>query len=118
MYLIEREVKVKGFKKIVMPAEYTGNYNQIHPFNWSIKIFAKSRELNANDMVEDFEYIEKQVKENLDGKYLNEIEGLEFISPTEENMAKWICDTIPECYKVRIEDLDNHSVTEYIEEDF
>lgn len=118
MYLIERTVKVSGFKKIIMPDDYTGAYNQIHPFNWLVKIYAKAKELNTNDMVEDFEYIEYQVKENIDGKYLNEIEDLEFTSPTEENMAKWICDTIPQCYKVRIEDLDNQSVTEYIEEDF
>lgn len=118
MYLIERTVKVSGFKKIVMSDDYTGSYNQMHQFNWLVKIYAKTRELNANDMVEDFEYIEQQVIQNLDGKCLNELEGVEFTSPTEENMAKWICDTIPQCYKVRIEDLDNQSVTEYIEEDF
>ena len=118
MYLIERSIKVSGFKKIHMPEDYTGSYNKIHQFNWLIKIYAKSRELNANDMIEDFEYIEHQVKQNIDGKYINEIEDLGFISPTTENMAKWICDIIPQCYKVRIEDLDNLSVTEYIEEDF
>lgn len=116
MYLIERKIQVSGFKKIVVP--YTSDYNTVHKFNWLITIYAKSRELNANDMVEDFEYIEKQVKDNLDNKYINEIEDLGFTSPTEENMAKWICDIIPQCYKVRIEDLDNKSVTEYIEEDF
>lgn len=118
MYLIERTVPVNGFKKILMPDDYTGSYNLIHNFHWLITIYAKSRELNANGMVEDFEYIEKQVKDNLEGKYLNELEDLRNASPTEENMAKWICDTIPQCYKVRIVDTDNHSVTEYIEEDF
>lgn len=118
MYLIEREIKVSGFKKIVMPEEYSGDYNKIHTFNWLIRIYAKSRELDANDMIEDFEYIEKQVKGSLDGKYINEIPGLSFVSPTMENMAKWICEIVPHCYKVRIEDLDNRSVTEYIEEDF
>lgn len=116
MYLIERNIEVSGFKKVTLP--YESAYNKVHAFNWVITIYAKSKELNANDMVEDFEYIENQVKENLDGKYINEIEDLQFVSPTEENMAKWICDTIPECYKVRIEDKDNKSVTEYVEEDF
>lgn len=116
MYLIERNIEVSGFKKVTLP--YESVYNKVHAFNWLITIYAKSKELNVNDMVEDFEHIENQVKENIDGKYINEIEDLENISPTEENMAKWICDIIPQCYKVRIEDLDNHSVTEYIEEDF
>lgn len=116
MYQIERKIQVSGFKKILVP--YGSDYGKVHPFNWDIIIYAKSRELNSNDMVEDFEHIERQVKSLLDGKYINDIEQLDFSSPTEENMAKWICDTIPQCYKVRIEDLDNNSITEYIEEDF
>lgn len=116
MYLIERSIEITGFKKVDLP--YKSEYNKVHKFNWLIRIYAKSKELNAYGMVEDFEYIENQVKEHLDNKYLNEIEDLGFASPTEENMAKYICDIIPECYKVRIKDLDNGSVTEYIEEDF
>lgn len=116
MYQIERKIELNGFKKIIVP--YNSSYNKVHSFRWEVTIYAKSRELNENDMVEDFEYIENHIKEILNGKYINDLPDKEFQSPTEENMAKWICDTIPQCYKVRIEDLDNHSVTEYIEEDF
>lgn len=116
MYLIERSVNVKGFKRITVP--YLSDYSKLHAYNWKVTVYAKSKDLNANGMVEDFVYIEESLKRLLDGVYLNELTDAEFTSPTEENMAKYICDTIPECYKVRIQDLDNDSITEYIEEDF
>ena len=50
-------------------------------------------------MVCDFTHIKKQIHDQLDHKYLNDI--VDF-NPTAENMAKWICDNVPNCYKVDV----------------
>ena len=52
-------------------------------------------------MVVDFTVIKEKVKSLLDHQLLNEI--LPF-NPTAENMARWICEQIPHCYKVDVQE--------------
>ena len=49
------------------------------------------------------------IQEKLDHKYWNEV--VDF-NPTAENMAKWICDQIPKCYKVSVQESEGN-VAEY-----
>ena len=52
-------------------------------------------------MVEDFTLIKKLISDKLDHQNFNEV--LNF-NPTAENIAKWICDQIPTCYKVSVQE--------------
>ena len=52
-------------------------------------------------MVIDFSHIKRIVKEQLDHRNLNEV--LPF-NPTAENIARWICDQLPGCYKVEVQE--------------
>lgn len=52
-------------------------------------------------MVEDFTLIKKLISDKLDHRNFNEV--LNF-NPTAENIAKWICDQIPTCYKVSVQE--------------
>ena len=47
----------------------------------------------------------RQIQEKLDHKNLNEV--LSF-NPTAENIAKWICDQIPQCFKVMVQESENN----------
>ena len=69
--------------------------------NWIITVYCKSKELNANGMVIDFKHIKNMVSDKLDHQYINDI--VDF-NPTAENMAKWICEQIPNCYKVSVQE--------------
>jgi 6-pyruvoyltetrahydropterin/6-carboxytetrahydropterin synthase len=70
-----------------------------------ITIHCKSETLNENGMVEDFSAIKSLLTRKLDHKNLNEV--LPF-NPTAENIAKWICDQIPTCYKVEVQESENN----------
>ncbi len=59
------------------------------------------RELNADGMVCDFSHIKELIHGYLDHGNLNEL--LPF-NPTAENIARWIVDRIPECYKARVQE--------------
>lgn len=52
-------------------------------------------------MVVDFKCIKESVFDKLDHKHLNDV--LPF-NPTSENIAKWICEQIPYCYKVSLQE--------------
>ena len=56
-------------------------------------------------MVIDFEEIKELVHKKLDHAYLNDV--LDF-NPTAENIAKWVCDTVPHCYKVVVKETQNN----------
>ena len=56
-------------------------------------------------MVVDFAHVKRMIHEKLDHKNLNEV--LSF-NPTAENIAKWICDQIPQCFKVMVQESENN----------
>ena len=56
-------------------------------------------------MVVDFTYIKKLIKDKLDHKNLNDV--LEF-NPTSENIAKWVVETVPFCFKAIVMENDNN----------
>ena len=73
-----------------------------------IYVTCRREELNENGMVVDFKDISNIVKGKLDHAYLNDvIPG----NPTAENIAKWICDSIPFCVKVSVQESEGNVAT-------
>ena len=66
----------------------------------------RSKELNTDGMVIDFTHIKQVVKDQLDHRNLNEV--LPF-NPTAENIARWICDQLPTCYKVEVQESEGNT---------
>lgn len=99
MYKIIKRLEIAGSHKLKL--NYESKCENLHGHNWIIKIYCKSLELNENGMVEDFTNIKKLIHDKLDHKNLNDIFTF---NPTAENIAKWICDELQNCYKVEIQE--------------
>lgn len=87
---------------------YESKCQNLHGHNWHVTIYCKAEELNQDGMVCDFTHIKKAIHEKLDHQYLNDI--LPF-NPTAENMARWMCEQIPTCYKVSVQESDGNIAT-------
>ena len=59
-------------------------------------------------MVVDFTHLKRQIAERLDHSNLNEV--LPF-NPTAENIARWVCDQIPVCYRVDVQESEGNTAS-------
>lgn len=104
MYYIKKRLEVAGSHKLDLP--YESKCKNQHGHNWVVTIHCKSRELNLCGMVIDFAHIKNVIHNALDHQDLNTI--LPF-NPTAENIARWICDNIPHCYKVEVQESEGNT---------
>lgn len=98
MYYISKKLEISGAHSLTL--DYESKCTQLHGHNWIIEVFCKSATLNHNGMVVDFSEISAVVNQ-LDHKNLNDIIDK---NPTAENIAQWICERIPFCYKVSVQE--------------
>jgi len=99
MYRISKRMEIAGAHKLTL--DYASKCENIHGHNWIITVHCKSEILDKNGMVVDFKHIKNAVSEKLDHAFLNDV--VDF-NPTAENIAKWICDNVPHCYKVEVQE--------------
>lgn len=106
MYYISKRMEVAGSHRLTL--DYESKCTNLHGHNWIITVYCKSKELNSNGMVCDFSKIKNDIHGKLDHQNLNDVL---LFNPTAENIAKWICDQIPECYKVTIQESEGNTAT-------
>lgn len=111
MYYITKRMEIAGCHSLSLP--YPSKCTRLHGHNWIITIHCKSKELNAEGMVADFTEVKERIQSQLDHANLNEI--LPF-NPTAENMARWICDQIPHCYRVDVQESEGNMATYELDE--
>ena len=99
MYTVIKRMEISAAHHLKL--SYASKCEYPHGHNWMITVYCRSKELNADGMVVDVSQIKQAIKEKLDHQDLNEI--LPF-NPTAENIAKWICDQLPTCYKVEVQE--------------
>jgi len=97
MFYVEKIMEISASHKLNL--NYESKCSNLHGHNWKIKVYMKSVELDENGMVYDFSKIKSHINDKIDHKNLNEV--LDF-NPTAENIAKWVTDMIPECYKASV----------------
>ena len=106
MYYIKKRLEIAGSHKLQL--DYESKCSNLHGHNWIITIYCKSEELNSNGMVVDFAHIKKSVVDALDHRNLNEVFNF---NPTAENIARSICEGIPHCYKVDVQESEGNIAT-------
>lgn len=103
MFYLEKTLEISAAH--LLKLNYDSKCNNLHGHNWSITIHCKNNLLDANGMVIDFTKI-KEIVNELDHHSINE-----FIEqPTAENIAKFLCDKIEYCYKVKVIESNNNII--------
>lgn len=110
MYYIKKTMEVSASHSLSL--SYESKCTNLHGHNWVITVYCKAQKLNADGMVCDFTHIKELLKKKLDHRNLNEV--LPF-NPTAENIARWIVDSIEECYRADVQESANNVAT-YIDE--
>lgn len=99
MFRVSKRMEIAGAHRLNL--DYESPCKRLHGHNWIITVHCKSEELNERGMVIDFKAIKQLVHDKLDHQFINEV--VDF-NPTAENMAKWICEQVPHCYKVEVQE--------------
>jgi len=105
MFTVIKRMEISASHKLVLP--YRSKCASLHGHNWIITVYCRSSRLNSEGMVVDFTRIKEVVTEKLDHQNLNEV--LPF-NPTAENIARWVCKQIPQCYKVEVQESEGNIV--------
>ncbi|MBI5327236.1 MAG: 6-carboxytetrahydropterin synthase QueD [Deltaproteobacteria bacterium] len=72
---------------------YEGECENLHGHNWKVEVTVESKGLNNIGLAVDYKILKKILKEildNLDHKYLNDIMPFNKENPSSENIARYI----------------------------
>ncbi len=105
MYTVVKRMEVSASHSLCL--SYPSKCENLHGHNWIITVWCRSHELNVDGMVVDFTHIKQVVMEQLDHKNLNEVL---LFNPTAENIAHWVCEQIPTCFKVEVQESEGNTV--------
>ena len=104
MYTVIKRLEISAAHQLAL--SYPSKCSNLHGHNWIITIHCCSKELDENGMVIDFSVIKRLIKDELDHQNLNRV--LPF-NPTAENIARWICERVPNCFKVEVQESENNT---------
>lgn len=99
MYYVTKRIEISASHRLNL--DYESKCTNLHGHNWIITVHCRARELDRNGMVTDFTDIKNTVMGRLDHAYLNDVVPF---NPTAENLARWICENVANCYRVDIQE--------------
>lgn len=99
MYYVKKRIEISASHRLDL--DYESKCTALHGHNWIITVHCRAKELDRNGMVTDFTDIKSTVMGKLDHAYLNDVVPF---NPTAENLARWICENVTNCYRVDIQE--------------
>lgn len=111
MYYVSKRLEIAFAHHLRL--DYESKCTHLHGHNAVVVIYCRAEQLDSNGMVVDFTRIKRLVNERLDHANLNEL--FDF-NPTAENLAHWICEQVPHCYKVSFQESEGN-VAVYVRDD-
>lgn len=112
MYYVIKRFEIAGSHQLKL--SYSSQCTNIHGHNWIVTVHCAAEQLNADGMVIDFKHIKETIADRLDHRHLNDV--LPF-NPTAENIARWIVEQIPQCYKASVQESEGN-IAIYVDEKF
>ncbi len=106
MYYIKKTIEVAGAHQLTL--DYPSKCCSLHGHNWIITIYCKAKELDKNGMVVDFSEIKRRIVDAMDHKVVNEVLKC---NPTAENIARWCCEQVTNCYRVDVQETTGNIAT-------
>lgn len=110
MYYVTKRLEISAAHRLEL--DYESKCTNVHGHNWIITVYCRAEQLDSNGMVTDFTHIKRVVKERLDHTVLNDV--LPF-NPTAENIARWIVDHVPNCYRADVQESEGNMASYVVE---
>ena len=76
---------------------YQGDCENLHGHNWKIEVSVATRELDSSGLGIDFKILKRHtnaILDRLDHKYLNDIDFFIDLSPSSENISRYIFEAL------------------------
>ena len=99
MYEVTKRMEISAAHQLDL--DYESKCRSLHGHNWIVTVHVRSETLDRNGMVCDFTKIKSEIHGRLDHQYLNDALGM---NPTAENIARWVHDRIPGCFRVDVQE--------------
>lgn len=106
MYYVTKRIEISAAHRLLL--DYPSKCTCLHGHNWIVTVHCRAEELNAAGMVTDFTHIKEQVMQPLDHACLNDVLDC---NPTAENLARWICDRVPNCWRVDVQESEGNTAS-------
>ena len=77
--------------------EFVGKCEELHGHNWKVEVYVTGNRLGKDGLLIDFAFIKKQTEQALDEmdhKFLNDLEALRALNPSSENIARHIFESL------------------------
>lgn len=104
MYYVKKRFEISAAHRLDL--SYESKCTNVHGHNWIVTVECRSKELNKDGMVTDFTHIKQLVKEKLDHSMINDVID---VNPTAENIAKWVVDHVPNCWRCEVQESEGNS---------
>lgn len=113
MYYVKKRLEISGSHQLNL--SYPSKCSSLHGHNWIITVYCRSQQLNDDGMVVDFKHIKDRIHGYLDHGNFNDL--LPF-NPTAENIARWITEQIPQCYKASVQESEGNVATYIVDDQY